>query len=148
MKDRYEISLKVILKNAQGQILAVKAREDTSWAPYYELPGGRIEVHEFRTPLINTIKRELREELGSIKYKLRLKPVGIGRHLIPSRFSSTHDNKHVLILLFEGKFLGGKIKISDEHSAFQWVTLSKKTLPRYFKSGVREGLSMYLKNNA
>jgi 8-oxo-dGTP pyrophosphatase MutT (NUDIX family) len=148
MKDRYEISLKILLKNFRGEILAVKARDDSSWAPYYELPGGRIEVHEFRVPFQKTIARELREELGPVKYRLNLQPVGLGRHLISANFSSTHDTKHVLLILFEARFLGGAIKISDEHTGYKWVKLSRETLSRHFKSGVLEALKMYLKNYA
>lgn len=78
-RDFYQVSLKIILKNQQGQILILKAMNEGRFAGFYDLPGGRIDVDEFSLPFEEIIDREIMEEVGNVKYKLYSFPVAIAR---------------------------------------------------------------------
>lgn len=145
-KDFYQISLKGIIKNKNNEILYVKAVDTGTFAGYYDLPGGRIDTDEFKTPFEKILSREIIEEVGKIKFKIKNKPVAIGRHLIPKEFTAKKEKDiHVLYLFFEVLYLGGKISTSFEHTGFEWLKLSKDKLSKYFKSGILEGMRTYLK---
>lgn len=145
--DFYQISLKVILKNKNGEILLLKADPDGSYAGFYDLPGGRVDVDEFTAPFEKIIKREIKEEIGKIDYKLNPKPVAIGRYLIPAKFNRSRKDVHVLYIFFEAQYNNGAIKISDEHIDHLWLNLSNQKLKKLFKSGILEGIKMYLGDN-
>ncbi len=143
-KDLCQISLKLILKNASNEILALKAVSRGSYAGFYDLPGGRIDEDEFKADFADIISREISEELGDVQFKLQPKIIAFGRHIIPSSLTKTGKDVHVLYLFFEAQYLGGEIKTSDEHAGFEWVNLNKIELEKYFTSGLLEGVRMYL----
>ena len=140
-KDFYQISLKVILKNDKNEILILKDLEKSSFAGFYDLPGGRIDENEFSTSFPEIINREIKEECGDIKILLNETPVATGRHLIPKE-----KEIHVLYLFFEAKLLEGEITISDEHQKYKWIKLDEINPEEIFKSGILEGINMYIKN--
>jgi 8-oxo-dGTP pyrophosphatase MutT (NUDIX family) len=145
-KDFYQISLKLILKNQNGEILALGGHPSGSYAGYYDLPGGRIDVTEFKTPYTEILHREIQEELGSVEVEIDEKPVAIGRHAIMQHIPQNEYKKevHILYIFFEAQYLSGEIKKSDEHTSLKWITLSKETINTHFISGIHEGLTMYL----
>ena len=143
-KDFYQISLKVIIKNENGEILLLNADPKGSFAGFYDFPGGRIDNDEFNTPFFDIIKREVLEEVGNIKFILSSKPVAVGRHLIPASMSKNDSDIHILYLFFEAKYLSGDINISNEHIGFKWADLSKEKPAKLLKSGNLEGIEMYL----
>lgn len=143
--DFYQISLKVILKNKAGEVLLLKTDPNESYAGFYDLPGGRIDINEFSAPFEKIIKREVKEEIGRIDYALNPKPVAIGRYLIPAKFHCSRKDIHVLYIFFEAQYKKGDIKISDEHIDHLWLNLSNQKLEKFFKSGILEGIKMYLK---
>jgi 8-oxo-dGTP pyrophosphatase MutT (NUDIX family) len=125
------------LKNSRGEVLALKAADGGSFEGYYDLPGGRIDTDEFATRLDSILAREVREELGEIKFIASSKPVALGRHQVVG-------GPRVIYLFFEGNYIDGDIKISNEHKGHQWFDLAKIELEKYFKSGILEGIKMYL----
>ena len=143
-KDFYQVSLKIILKNKQGGVLLLKAVDNGSYAGYYDLPGGRINTDEFRTTLPKIIEREIIEEIGKIKYKLNEKSAALGRHLIPGKYLRDKKDIHCFYVFFEAGYIKGEIKVSPEHTGYKWVDLEKIKLADYFKSGILEGLKMYM----
>jgi len=143
-KDKYQISLKVILTNQKGETLLFKCVENGSFAGFYELPGGRIDVDEFAAPLIDIVERELHEEVGEVQFDLHQQPVALGRHQIQPEFTEDKKATRVLYVFFEAELLSGEVVISDEHIGFEWVKLSGIELEKYFKSGILEGIKMYL----
>lgn len=146
VRDFYQVSLKAILRNADGLILAVKCGPTSSMAGFYTLPGGRIDEDEFSKPYTDILSRELREELGeAVKFSFSPLPVALGRHLIPAKNSGKiNQDIHVLLVFFEAQFLGGNVVISDEHTGFTWLDLNSIVLAEYFISGSLEGLKMYI----
>lgn len=143
--DVYQVSLKVLLNNSRGQTLVLKAGNG-SYAGYYDLPGGRIDVDEFQNSFEEILEREIKEEVGDISYCLQKNPVAIGRHSFPSVIDLTQDI-HVLYLFFKAEYLGGDVKISFEHTGRQWLDLKQINLSDYFTSGILEGITMYCQNN-
>jgi len=136
-KDKYQVSLKLILKNSNGEILALNAAENCSFIGYYDLPGGRIDTDEFATGLDQILAREVKEELGEVRFDLSFKPVAVGRHQIV-------NGTRVVYIFFEAKYLGGQIVTSNEHQGFKWLDLKNIELTKYFKSGILDGIRMYL----
>jgi 8-oxo-dGTP pyrophosphatase MutT (NUDIX family) len=142
----YQISLKLLLQNKEGEVLALKAVDNGSYAGFYDFPGGRIDVHEFETDFLEIIKREVEEEIGNeVNFKIKPKPVAIGRHLIPSAMNSSGKDIKVMYIFFEGEYKSGNIEISKEHTGYKWIDLKKGNLEQYFKSGILEAIKIYLK---
>lgn len=144
MKDFYQISLKLFLKNASGKTLVLGDLQTGSYAGYYDVPGGRIDDSEFKTPLTEIVKRELAEECGVSDATVNPAPVAYGRHLVPAAQEKLDHDVHVLYLFFEATLNSGEVTISSEHSSFEWVDLAALDLEKYFKSGILEGVRMYL----
>ncbi|MFA6322120.1 MAG: NUDIX domain-containing protein [Candidatus Buchananbacteria bacterium] len=143
-KDFYQVSLKIILKNSQDEILILNGHPQGSFAGFYDLPGGRIDKEEFTLPFEQIIKREIAEEIGEIKLIIGSKPVAMGRHLISANKTGASQDIHILYLFFEAQFISGQINISQEHDGFVWQRLSEKDLDQFFVSGILEGMKMYL----
>lgn len=145
-KDVYQISLKLILKNDKGEVLILSAIRGGTFEGFHDLPGGRIDVDEFRVDFEDILKREIKEELGDIEVDIFTSaPVSMGRHLIPASLSSTGSEMHVLYLFFEGQYLSGNIEISEEHRGYKWINLKNIVLEEYFNSGILEGMKRYAK---
>lgn len=135
----FQVSLKIILKNKKGEILLLKLSDSSSMVGYYEFPGGRIGKVEGSQPLKKTITREIAEELGDkIKYALSETPVAVAKHYLPKK------DRYLFWIFFEAKYIGGAVKISDEHSDYLWVKLTKGNYKKYFISGPLEGAYNYL----
>lgn len=147
-KDLYQISLKLILKNDKDEILILNAIKGGTFDGFYDLPGGRIDVDEFRVDSEDILEREVKEELGAIEVDIfSSAPVSIGRHLIPASLSSTGSEMHVLYLFFEGYYKSGDIKISEEHLGYKWINLKDIVLEEYFNSGILEGMKRYIQRS-
>ena len=73
-RDLYYVAVKLFLEY-KGKLFIFKDRYGD-----WDLPGGRIQKHEFSVPLDQVIRRKMREELGNhVKYRLD-KPVVFMRH--------------------------------------------------------------------
>lgn len=143
-RDFYQISLKLILKNGKNEVLLMKAQNKDTYAGFYDLPGGRINVDEFEVPLPDILCREVQEEIGDVEYDLNPRPVAVARHLIPASISVHKRDVHVLYLLYEGIYKRGEVTVSREHTGFMWVEPRNVKLEQYLKSGNLEGMRMYL----
>ncbi len=143
-KDLYQISLKLFLKRNDGKILALKAVDDGSYAGFYDLPGGRIDTDELETSFPEIIRREVAEEIGAVEFRLQEKPVAVGRHRIPAALTGSGKDIHVLYLFFEASYTGGEVRVSEEHTGYEWLDLAVIDPSEYFTSGILEGVQMYL----
>lgn len=156
-KDLYQVSLKAILRNGKGETLVLKAVDNGTYAGFYDFPGGRINRDEFNVEIMEILKREVIEEAGDIKFEIYPKPVAYGRHFVPGNLNrsvinrtSTKGDKNiirVLYIFFAGEYKSGDILISKEHLEYKWIRLEDIALEKYFKSGILEGVKMYLKRN-
>ncbi|MFA6537555.1 MAG: NUDIX domain-containing protein [Patescibacteria group bacterium] len=145
--DYYQISLKLIIKNKNNEVLILKVEDGGKYHGYYDFPGGRIDNDEFKTDLKEIVRREVEEEAGKeIKYKLLSEnPVGYGRH----EDFSQRLNKDVryFYLLFESELVSGDVTISNEHAHHIWMPYDeiKNNLDKLFVSGLLECAKMYFK---
>ena len=106
----YQVALKLLLRKG-GKILFLRTSDDGKW----DIPGGRIDNVEARVPLNKILAREVREELGRhIRYRVG-KPLFQFRSYVPSR--KVYRFKTV----YEGIYLSGKISLSSEHAAYEWI---------------------------
>lgn len=145
-KDRYQVSLKALIENEQGEVLVLNALSNGTFAGYYDLPGGRIDTDEFAVPLLDILRREIREEVGDIDVEITEAPVAVGRHLLSAESEQREgDPIRIMYLLFHARYVSGAIKISAEHSGFRWLNLSKHQLSEIFKSGLLDAVAMYTK---
>lgn len=133
----YQISLKVFIKNAKWEILALKTPAGSGFHGKYDFPWGRINEDEFSVNLKDILKREIQEEVGNIRYSLSEKPVAYARHKGISHF--------VFYVFWEATLEENvAIQISHEHENFQWLDCSNIHLEEYFESGMLEGIKIYL----
>ncbi len=134
--ERYQISLKAILRRDDGRILGLNGKIGRSFEGFYDLPGGRIEDAEFALPLDNILRRELREELGpEIAFTVSDQPVALGRHW-------SREGIPVFYVFFEALIDNPDIipVVSHEHEGWAWLDLSAQPLEKLFVSGILEGV--------
>ncbi len=146
IKDKYQISLKVIVENSAGEVLILKCVPNSRMGRggFYDLPGGRIDTDEFAVNFSDILQREIVEELGNVRITIVDTPVALGRHLIPADPGHERPEIHVLYVFFKGQFQSGDIQISNEHAGYEWVKLNEIDLEKHFTSGILEGVKMYL----
>lgn len=106
----FEVAVKAfIVKN--GKLLMLEEAEGGKW----EIPGGRMQKNELQLPLVEIMKREVAEELGT---SFIIKPTNIITQWIrpnnPPRFN-------IFLNGFYCEWISGKPQLSDEHSNFTWV---------------------------
>lgn len=116
----FQVGLKILLRKGDKILLL---RDDQG----LDLPGGRIDNVEYRTPLEKVIAREVREELGGqVKYVL-------GKSLFHFRRARRQKDAHpkfVFLAVYEAEWMAGEITLSFEHSAYEWVDPRKHILKR------------------
>jgi 8-oxo-dGTP pyrophosphatase MutT (NUDIX family) len=139
----FQVSLKLLIHNSEGEVLLLKGLADGPMAGLYDFPGGRIAEGENAEPFESIMKREVAEELGAdFAWQLRSKnPVTVARHHYTSK-KYGHDLT-VLWLLFEADTLSDKITISPEHSGYKWIDIKSIVLEDYFVNGPLEVMRNY-----
>jgi 8-oxo-dGTP diphosphatase len=118
MAKLFNIGIKGLVENTEGKILLLKAPgwPKAKLEPHWDIPGGRIEEEK---SIIDVLAREIEEETG------------ITEIIDPELFTAVISNHEIP---FEDKILGllliiykvqipkdSKIKLSDEHTAYEWV---------------------------
>ena len=135
--QQFKVSLKILLKNKSGKILILKSASKKWFKDFWDLPGGRIDKKEVMTKFHKLIKREIKEEIGSnVKYKLRPDPVSLSKYRFPS-------SSCTLYILFEAKFISGKIKISKEHLSYKCENLNKISIEKIFHKSLKNLMINY-----
>lgn len=119
----FHVALKILLRK-KGKFLFLRSASGKHW----DLPGGRIDNVEYDTPLAQVLRREVREELAGVKYKL-------GKAALQYRRFFEPRGIYIFITVFEADYLGGRIKLSDEHSSYAWIE------PNRFKLNPKEFFS-------
>jgi ADP-ribose pyrophosphatase YjhB (NUDIX family) len=115
----FYIGIKGLIKNKSGEVLLLKAdvtkhRKNTE--PYWDIPGGRITEGQ---GVAETLSREIKEETGIEKIEsCEFFTAVVSNHEIPV------DDKMLglALMIYEVQIpKGSKIKLSDEHIAYEWV---------------------------
>jgi len=138
----FQVSLKVLLTNDKKEYLILKdVSKSKHWKNKFDLAGGRINPDELKLPFHKLLNREIREEIGNqVKYKLRKDPVSLAKCHYPYEPCK-------IFILFEAKYLGGKIIISDEHAYYRWEKISKTEAKKLFSSVLYELMANYFSWN-
>jgi 8-oxo-dGTP pyrophosphatase MutT (NUDIX family) len=104
-----------------------------------DLPGGRMNQNEFFENWIDSLKRELEEELGtSMKLKISEDVVLIHKHRV------NLGNYPCVILGYDCEYISGEINISEEHDFFEWVDIKTFKAETFYSEYMLEAVSKYL----
>jgi 8-oxo-dGTP diphosphatase len=104
-----------------------------------DLPGGRMNQNEFFEDWIESLKRELEEELGtSMKLNISNDVILVHKHRV------NLGNHPCIILGYDCEYLSGEIKISDEHDFFEWVDIKTFKPETFYSEYMLEAVSKYL----
>jgi len=134
----FQITQKVFLRD--GDRLLVMRDKKSGLG---DLPGGRMDEHEFFEDWTLSIKREISEELGNdIKIDLNPKPFLIHKHRV------NEENVPCIILAYHAKLISGKIQMSDEHDYMEWVDIKNYNPTPLFTEYMLDTISLYLKEHA
>jgi len=128
IKKIQQVSIKGLLCR-DNKVLFLKT-QTKKW----EMPGGRVDYGE---NIDDTFYREMREEAGFENVKM-------GDLINSWSFVNEEINHHFIIFDFEIFTDENKIKLSDEHTDYKWVSVDefekmdmreghKETLRKYFK---------------
>lgn len=97
-----------------GKLLIIKREPKDAQCPEaWEIPGGRLDPGE---DPVEGLKRETKEEVG-VDIEV-LNPLSV-RHFTRA------DGQIITMVVFLCKPLNKDIKISDEHTHFEWIDLKK-----------------------
>lgn len=110
MSNKFGVAVKGIIRRGDGKILIVKRSRDDDHAPgLWETVGGGMD--ENVSPQEN-LKREIREEVG-LEVVVK-EPFNV--------FSFTKDTGEFKIgITFVCDFVSGDVKLSHEHTEFEWI---------------------------
>jgi len=113
----FNTSFKLILRKNNKILILTESQTG-----FLDFPGGRVEEKEIKLPIKDLFKREINEELGKeVKYKI-LRPA------FQYRRYNKFTKMYAFITAYEAEYLGGKIKLSPEHNACEWVDPKKYNL--------------------
>jgi 8-oxo-dGTP pyrophosphatase MutT (NUDIX family)/NTP pyrophosphatase (non-canonical NTP hydrolase) len=114
-KAQFELAIVISLLNQQDQILMAKrAPFKTHAANVWENISGAVEAGE--SPL-DTLKREIKEELGAINYQI-IEPY--------NTFKTRLDNgREIIGISYLCRYLDGEITLNPEHTEYKWVNLDE-----------------------
>lgn len=109
--DNVKILLKPIIKKGNKFLILKRSANDVNRANCWDFPGGNL---EFGEDALKSLKREIKEEASINVKNIRL------LHVI-----TEIDKKKNLFWVkigYVAEYASGKVKISDEHSEYRWVT--------------------------
>lgn len=132
-------SLKIVLKNSEGQILGLESDTKGEISGFYDLPGGRIDESEIGDAFGPSIEREIKEEVGNIQFVINPRPI------FATTWQLSNYPHPFIYIYYEGQYKSGDIQISDEHVSYKWITLNEKELQKYFTKWHYKALSEYYK---
>lgn len=126
MKSKIKISIavKAFIINNKNKLLTIKRSSKDNFQPNtWEFPGGKLEDGE--DPHKGLI-REIKEEIG-LKIEI-IQPLNI------QHFTIKQEKRIITMIIFYCKTKSNKLKLSDEHSDYQWINLNeaKKLITPHF----------------
>ncbi len=121
MNDIPTHAVKAVIKNDEGKFLFLQRKPDPSKKviPSWDLPGGLVEKGEDDK---SALQREIQEELGVDSV--------VGDEVGRWTFIRPFDGNTVNVTNYSVRLLSQDLKLSHEHTDFQWVEFSQaKELP-------------------
>ncbi|MCJ7792514.1 MAG: NUDIX domain-containing protein [Candidatus Marinimicrobia bacterium] len=118
-RPRVVLTNRAIVLDEKGEILLIKRANTDSWRPgFWEFPGGKLDEGQ---DLSHALEREILEETGLVV-------IPINRVVYyESQISQMKKYRGLpyIVLIGLAKKIGGKIKLSEEHTESAWVTPQK-----------------------
>lgn len=134
----FQITQKLFLRDG-NKFLVLKDKK----SGYGDLPGGRMNEDEFFGDWLESMDRELKEEMGlEFQYEINPDPIIIHKHRV------TEGNHPCIIIGYSGIFKGGNIIMSDEHDYMEWVDIKSFDPSKFFEDYMLEAVRKYLTNYA
>ncbi|MGB4762192.1 MAG: NUDIX domain-containing protein [Candidatus Saccharimonas sp.] len=128
-----QVGVKVLLANENSEYLFLRRAASTEAGLLWDIPGGRIESHEF---LDDALAREVYEETSM---KLGGNPLLLAAQdiMVPSK------DLHVVRLTYSGT-AKGQVMLSDEHDEYRWMSkaavLGESHVDAYLRSVLESDL--------
>lgn len=127
----FHIGIKgVIVNNNKALVL----RDNTRYKGY-DVPGGKINEGE---TIQQALERELEEELGPGTFKM-----GEILHA-HEREDYDKDGTRLMLIFYKVEAEITEIKLSDEHTSFEWIGKSELDSPLFRNDGVKTALQKAL----
>lgn len=129
--DEVVVLVTGILRNQKREVLLLKrSKKNKTFVGFWHLPEGKIERTE---QPIEALSREIQEELEC--------------RLISANLTATEStiitlggrNYRLVRIVFDVQWRG-KISLSEEHSAYCWVSISKALKLNHLVDGIKEVL--------
>lgn len=134
-RPRVVLINRCIIENSKSDILLIKRSHKDSWEPKkWEVPGGKLDVGQ---DITHALEREVLEETGlTIITSSRICFVD-GEILTIGKYSGLP----YVVIFGKAKLIGGKLKLSSEHSAYKWISPKKALLILDLATETRKALS-------
>ena len=137
---RYMIGVGAIIKHpSQDKILITKRDKTDFQKNAWELVYGRIDQDE---ELIEGLLREIREELGPIKIKIE-RVIRLWHFYRGEKRAETEIHG----VTFVCQALDTNIKLSAEHSIYDWVS-PQKALKKITLKGIKHDIRQFIHDNS
>ena len=88
----------------------------SSRCEYFDLPGGKMKLNESAE---ETLRREILEETS-----LLVRPIRLLHH-----WDFINDDYLIMGVIYLCEILEGEIKLSNEHDYYEWLPLTKESIP-------------------
>lgn len=112
VKKDFSFAQKIVLVNEKSEVLLVKTTKDDLW----DLPGGHFDKKD--ESQIESLKREVSEEIGnSVDFEI-LEEISVSLRKWKGAFTNIKVG-------YLAKYNLGKIKLSEEHSDFKWMSFEE-----------------------
>ncbi len=103
-----------VIENSEGNILYLKRSSNSSWGVgQWQLPGGKLEWGE---DPVTTLEREVAEETG-----IKAENQGL-LETYTSHIIAKNTDYHAVQLMYKMKTKDTKVRISEEHDEFKWMS--------------------------
>ncbi len=134
----FQITQKLFLRD-RDKLLILRDRK----SGYGDLPGGRMTEEEFFGDWLQSLRREIGEELGNeFHYEIEPEPFLVHRHRI------IQGNHPCIIIGYKGIFQGGTIHMSEEHDFMNWVRIQEYNPQGFFAEYMLEAVKKYIERYA
>ena len=111
-----QVGVKILLRNKEGKYLTIcrSAEKYPDAGRQWEIAGGRINPG---ISLMENLKREVMEETG-------LEITGEPKLITAQDIFRSGKDRHIVRLTYIGE-ASGEVKLSDEHTEHQWLSLEE-----------------------
>ncbi len=132
----FQVSLKSLIIN-NDKLLTLYSPDGK-----YDFPGGRINSDEVNHDLEISLTREMEEELSE-DFKFKINNFAFSSKRFYFKGGQRFD---VLVIFFDATAINRKIKLSDEHSSFDWLNFSDvfKNPDKFVSKEEHDQLKQYL----